>query len=74
MRDRLRRDSRHSAFGSCGAPLGLRLRRSLPRPFQRAWFSLFWPSIDGTLRPQSCAARWGYDCVVVFRARTHGLG
>jgi hypothetical protein len=55
---------------SGAAPLGLRLRRSLPRLFPQAWFSLqvsafrfqvsgfkFW--FDGTLLPQSGAALSG---------------
>ena len=56
--------------GSCGAPLGLRLHRSLPHRSPAAWFI-----IDGTLLPQSGAAPLGlFATLSVFRACSHRLG
>ena len=52
---------------SCAAPLGLRLSRTLPRTFPRAW-------LTALCSRKAVPPRWGYDCVVVFRACSHRLG
>ena len=52
--------------GSRGA-LRVTHSRDLPRSFPGAW-------LTALCARKAVPPRWGYDCFVVFRARTHGLG